>query len=230
MAVVTLPSPLKNVGASLTAVTVSEAVSLAVLKALVPPVAVMTAYWPSMPLVWSQARKVMASLTVPANSPKGISRSWAVGPRSRANSFVWLPISSALIVSHEVPPSRLYCQVPRLVLRPVMAIASTAAPSGSVMLPSTTSEATVTPLGLVAPSRTLPSIGLAVESRTGASFTLVTWTFIILSNIAPTASVTRTVIAWLDAASKLSKLAFATVMLPVLLSIAKSPPALSMSE
>ena len=46
MSVVTVPSPLRNVGASLTAVTVIEAVSLAVLKALAPPVDAITTYSP----------------------------------------------------------------------------------------------------------------------------------------------------------------------------------------
>ena len=166
-----MPSPLKNVGASLTAVMLTSAVSVWLLKAVLPPVAVMTVYWPSLPLVWSQARKVIASLTEPVRSPNGISRNCAVGPSSNANSLVVLLIRFASIVSQLVPPLRLYCQLPRLVLSPVIAIASTAEPSLSVMLPSTTRSATVTPLGLVAPSRTRPMLGLGAVLSAGALLT-----------------------------------------------------------
>ena len=56
-----------KVGASFTAVTVMLAVSLALLKAPVP--GVVTTYCPALPLVMSQARKLMASLSVPFRSP-----------------------------------------------------------------------------------------------------------------------------------------------------------------
>ena len=41
------------------------AVSVAVLKAVVPPLLVVSASVPLLPLVWSQARKVMALASVP---------------------------------------------------------------------------------------------------------------------------------------------------------------------
>ena len=56
---------LSNTGASLTAVTVRLAVSVAVEKAVVPPLLVVSASVPLPPLVWSQARKVMAVASVP---------------------------------------------------------------------------------------------------------------------------------------------------------------------
>ena len=126
----------------------------------------------------SQARNVMPLATVPFRSPKGSSRMRAVGPSSNASSLVLLLRAGASTVSQPVPPSRLYCQVPRLVSSAVIAMASTA-PSASVMLPSTTSAATVTPAGLVAPSATLPSVGLAAVFSTGASLTAPMFTVLV---------------------------------------------------
>ena len=56
---------LSNTGASLTALTVRLAVSVAVEKAVVPPLVVVSASVPLLPLVWSQARKVIAVASVP---------------------------------------------------------------------------------------------------------------------------------------------------------------------
>ena len=56
---------LSNTGASLTALTVRLAVSVAVEKAVVPPLLVVSASVPLVPLVWSQARKVIAVASVP---------------------------------------------------------------------------------------------------------------------------------------------------------------------
>ena len=119
----------------------------------------------------SQERKEIAEFSVPFRSPKGSMRRLAVGPSSSASSLVALLILAASMVSQLVPPSVLYCQVPRLVSSAVIAMASTAEPSASVMLPSTTSEATVKPVRLVAPSRTLPSVGLTAVLSTGAWLT-----------------------------------------------------------
>ena len=56
---------LSNTGASLTALTVRLAVSVAVEKAVVPPLLVVSASVPPVPLVWSHARKVIAVASVP---------------------------------------------------------------------------------------------------------------------------------------------------------------------
>ena len=56
---------LSNTGASLTALTTRLAVSVAVEKAVVPPLLVVSARVPLVPLVWSQARKVRALARVP---------------------------------------------------------------------------------------------------------------------------------------------------------------------
>ena len=56
---------LSNTGASLTALIIRLAVSVAVEKAVVPPLLVVSASVPLVPLVWSQARKVMALARVP---------------------------------------------------------------------------------------------------------------------------------------------------------------------
>ena len=81
------------------------------------------------------------------------------------------------------PPSVLYCQVPRLASSPVIAMASTGEPSGSVMLPSTTSDATVMPAGLVAPSRTRGIVGMAAALSTGRSLTAVMLTVVVPSAV-----------------------------------------------
>ncbi len=156
--------------------TFNDAVSTATLNALAPPVPEMMTYSPSAPMLRSQARKVIASLAEPLRSRKGTKRNWAVGPRSKANSLVWLLISVASIVIQFDAPSSLYCQEPKRGFNPVMAIASAAGPSGSVILPSTINSATVTPLVLSAPSKTLPNVGLADASKDGASFTEATVT------------------------------------------------------
>ncbi len=128
----------------MTGVTVIPAVPLSLLKAVPPPVAVMMLYWPATPVLWSHARKVIASLTVPFKSPKGSRRILSFGPSSRASSLVVLLIWLASMVSQLAPPSRLYCQVPKLVFNAVIAMASIAAPgvSGSVIDPPTTKAPT----------------------------------------------------------------------------------------
>ena len=56
---------LSSTGASLTAVTVRLAVSVAVENAVMPPLLVVSASVPLPPLVWSQARNVMPVASVP---------------------------------------------------------------------------------------------------------------------------------------------------------------------
>src|SRR5262245_41007480 len=72
-------------GASLTALTTSEAVSVADEKAVVPPLVEVLAVLPFVPLVWSQARKVMALEIVPLKSAFGLkySRELASAAKSR---------------------------------------------------------------------------------------------------------------------------------------------------
>ena len=62
--VVKLLAPLSD-GASLTSVTVMALVAVAVLKALVPPLLEVSTLLPAVPLVWSQARKVIPVATAP---------------------------------------------------------------------------------------------------------------------------------------------------------------------
>ena len=52
-------------GLSLTALTVTPAVSVALENAELPPFVAVLTLLPAVPLVWSQARNVMPSLTVP---------------------------------------------------------------------------------------------------------------------------------------------------------------------
>ncbi len=54
-----------NTGASLTAVTLTSIVSVALEKAVVPPLLAVVTLVPTVPLVWSQARTVSAAVLVP---------------------------------------------------------------------------------------------------------------------------------------------------------------------
>ena len=54
-----------SVGASLTGLITSDAVSLTAENAVVPPLTLLSASPPLVPLVWSQARKLMALTSVP---------------------------------------------------------------------------------------------------------------------------------------------------------------------
>ena len=176
---VPLPAAGAKVGASLTGVTARLAVSLAALNAVVPPVAPIGTYCPSPPVLRSHARKVIASFSVPFRSPKGSIRMRAVGPSSSASSFVAPLIAAASTASQVVPPSRLNCQVPRRVFKAVMAMASTAPPSASTMLPFTTRSAMATPEGSVSPSSTLPRVGEGPASSTGAAFAPAMFTVVL---------------------------------------------------
>ncbi len=63
--VVTMPSPTTKVGASFTAPTVMLALAVATLKAVAPPVTVVSAVAPGVPVDWSQALNVRPDATVP---------------------------------------------------------------------------------------------------------------------------------------------------------------------
>ncbi|ROZ64938.1 hypothetical protein EEB15_27710 [Ramlibacter sp. WS9] len=120
---------------------------------------------PALPVPMFQDRKVTASAMLPFRSPKGSSRIMSVGPNNNASVFVLLLIRSARMVSQSVPPFRLYCHVPRLVLTASMAMASTLGrPFSSMKVSSTASAATVMPAGLVAPSATDVIVGDALIS------------------------------------------------------------------
>ena len=61
-------------GASLTALTVMLREAVALENALVPPLLLVSAVLPAVPLVWSQARKVMPGATVPFQLALGTKR------------------------------------------------------------------------------------------------------------------------------------------------------------
>ena len=65
---------LSSTGASFTAVTVMLLLAVAALKAVEPPLVVVFAVRPAVPVVWSQARKVMPLLTVPLQFAFGTKR------------------------------------------------------------------------------------------------------------------------------------------------------------
>ena len=102
-------------GASLTAVTVIDAVSVAVLKAVVPPFVLTSTLVPALPLVWSQARNV--TLAESAFCASGTKRSLSVARSSRADVSETVPTANQLL-----PPLVEYCQVPLPLVRPVTAM------------------------------------------------------------------------------------------------------------
>ena len=94
-----------TVPGSFTSVTVSVAVSLATLKAVVPPFTDASAVAPWIPLVWSQAWYVnwaVSPLTI-----SGTYRISAVGPSSNADVGL-----TPVIGTHNAPPSIEYCHWP----------------------------------------------------------------------------------------------------------------------
>ena len=86
------------VGASLTDDTAIEAVSVLIEKALAPPLGLVFTLLPALPLLWSQARKVMAPETVPLKLAAGwkYSRVFASAASSRAEASETAPTASQL--------------------------------------------------------------------------------------------------------------------------------------
>ena len=155
------------------------AVSVADEKAVVPPFVLVSTLFPAVPLVRSQARKVMA---VPRFAVEPVlcryRRVLASAASSRA--LLLLTVPTWLQV---VPPLVVYHQVPWLVSVAVSAMPVTAPVSGSVMLamplPRPTSCETrvpaLTPLvGAALAADCVVSAGDLLASSTGASFTGVT--------------------------------------------------------
>ena len=153
-----------STGASFTLVTVMFEVAEAVLKAVAPPLVVVSTLVPCVPLVRSQAQKV--SEAVVPFWPSGTKRSSSVERSRRAESVETAPTAFQV-----VPPSIEYCQVPVLLTRPVTAIPFTAPVSTSVTLPAISVE-TRSPLLVVWSSVIV--VKLLAPVSTGASFTLVT--------------------------------------------------------
>src|SRR5438552_3995256 len=125
--VVKLLAPVST-GASLTLLTVMLEVAVAVLKAVVPPLVVVSTFVPVEPAVWSQAQNV--TLAVVPLLPSGTNRSLSLERKSRAEELVTAPTPVQV-----VPASVEYCQVPVLLVRPVTAMPLTAPVSTSDTLP-----------------------------------------------------------------------------------------------
>ena len=165
-------APSVIVGASFTAVTVIDAVSVAVLKAVLPPVVLTSTVLPAEPVLWSQARK--ARLPSAPFIASGTKRTRSAARSSRAEVSATAPT-----LAQVVPLSSEYCQVPLPVVTeaPVTAIPSTAPASTSVMRspPALAMiSATVLPVLVVWSSVMAVSVISPLLSSTGASFTGVT--------------------------------------------------------
>src|SRR5260370_696262 len=112
-------------GASLTLLTVMFDVAVAVLKAVVPPLVVVSTCVPAVPLVWSQAQNV--TLPVVPFWPSGTNRSLSVERKSKADELLTAPTPVQV-----VPASVEYCHVPVLLTSPVTAMPLTAPLSTSL--------------------------------------------------------------------------------------------------
>src|SRR5262249_45073988 len=122
--VVKLLAPLRT-GASLTLLTVILDVAVAVLKAVVVPLVVVSTLLPSVPLVWSQAQNV--TLPVVPFWPSGTKRNLSLERKSNADELLTAPT-----LVQVVPASIEYCQVPVPLVKLVTAIPFTAPLSTSV--------------------------------------------------------------------------------------------------
>ncbi len=163
-------------GASLSGLTVTLAVSVVVLNAVVPPVVEASApvVPETPPLVVSHARKVMPLAIAPSNPIVGTNRtrSLAVADNNTALLSATAPKAVQLL-----PPSVEYSQMPFVSSTPVTAMPSTAPASSSVIgapPPLASTSATVSPAGSVVFCSTPLSARLPLLSRTGASFSGVT--------------------------------------------------------
>ncbi|TWT50139.1 hypothetical protein Pla22_28790 [Rubripirellula amarantea] len=158
------------VGASLTLVTTIDAVSVAELNAVVPPLLDASTLLPAVPLVPSQARKVK-SFVVPF-SPLGSNRIKSVERNSSADESDTVPTFDQL-----VPPSVEYCQTPGPLFRVVIAMPSTDPESTSeIGVPPSLAKscATVWPPLLTSSSVIVGRVRSPELSKTGASLTAVT--------------------------------------------------------
>ena len=143
---------------------------MAVLNAVVPPLASASTLVPKIPLVWSQARK--SKLAFVPLSVFGTRRTRSVSRSSNAAVSVTVPIAF-----HVDPAFVEYSQVPLPLLSAVMATPSGALASTSVIRSPPAlamMEATVLPALLVCFSVMVVSVMLPLLSRTGASLTALT--------------------------------------------------------
>ena len=99
-------------GASLTAVTVMLAVSMAVLYAVLPPLVLTSTFVPGAPLVWSHARNV--TVAVVPSRPLGTNRNRSVSRISRAE------LSDTLPTAYQLVPLIVYSHMPFPLVSPVM--------------------------------------------------------------------------------------------------------------
>ena len=139
----------RPVGASLTGVTVTDATTTWLLKALTPPFTLTSTSVSALPLLRSQARRVRPA-TLPCQSVAGTKRTRvsASAASSRADASERTPSADQLD-----PPSTEYCHVPRLSSTPTTAMPASAPGSGSVTRPDSSAETSV-PAGPVLSSAT----------------------------------------------------------------------------
>ena len=160
-AAVPAPPLLVITGASLTALTVIDASSVAVLNALLPPFDAVLTFVPCVPVVLSQARKVMLA-DVPA-AALGTNRTRSVLRSRSADALVTVPMVNQL-----APAVMEYSQLPLPLASDVMAMPS-GSPFASVM-------------------RSPPALAMRLETRSPVLF--VWSSSIVVNDIVPLPSST----------------------------------------
>ena len=203
-----LAAPLA-MGASLTAVTVMPAAAVALLNALVPPLVEVSAVLPAMPLVASQARKVMPLPTLPFQSALGTKRTYVL-EGSAASSLAMLAVGVPKAVQVERPLVE-YCQLPLLLSTAMTAMPLLAPASASLTLPAIR-LATLTPwLELGSSAR---FARLFAPDSTGALLTTVASSAAENSEVLPLLSVAVALIQYPGEAAML-KAALVKLTLPL---------------
>ena len=127
-------------GASLTAVTVMLLLATVLLKALLPPLTLVLALLPALPLVRSQARKLMPLTTAPFQLAAGAKRTRV---RVSAASSMALVAVTALKAVQLLPPLSEYCQMPLVLLTAVTAMPDSAPASASLTRPAISADTSV---------------------------------------------------------------------------------------
>ena len=154
--------PAVRTGTSFTLVTVTSALASPLLYAVVPPLDVVFAVAPAVPLVRSQALKDSPPDTVPLKFALGTKRT-----RVSASAFnrVATAMEGVVKAFQLVPPFREYSQAPLVVASPVIAIPFSAPASGSVTFPAIIDDTNVP--GLDKGSSSTPASAFA-PLKTGA--------------------------------------------------------------
>ena len=157
-----------STGASFTGLTVIELLNAAPLKAVLPPLLLVSAVPPAVPLVWSQARQIRPLVTLPFQLAFGTKRTQVLASDASKRAVLAPGVPKAVQLA---PASVEYCQAPLLLSTAVTAMPLSAPLSTSLTCPAINADTSVPGL-LAAPS--LIGARLFAPFSTGASLTAAT--------------------------------------------------------